>query len=212
MSKKKKETVGHVAVKASTDTTRYDPLEIGYALSEDVLKQLWQCVDNHRHIIDEPEFCVVMVLADDPLIKGVLRRKFYAWPYLPSPRPRQSVFLYNRVREDLIRLWILPTAQAMATLSTMIFVDRQWQTMKLWSDAFFKGEFWEMIRRQHQISLLSEHEYLEANRQKLIEAGCKYCKPSCPDPFDFAEIATKKVIHTVAPSAEKDGLQVTGEA
>lgn len=208
MNKQKKEqTVGQAAVKASTDTTNYDALEVGYALSEDVFQQLWQCVDNHRHIIDEPEFCVVMVLADDPLIKGVMRRKFYAWPYLPSPRPRQSVFLYNRNKEDLTRLWILPAASAMATLSTMIFVDRKWQTMKLWSDAFFKGTFWEMIRRQHQISMLSEHEYLEANREKLIEAGCKYFKPSFSDPLDFAKIAAEKIVNSKASLTDKNGFQ-----
>jgi hypothetical protein len=212
MTKNKGQTVGAASIKARSDTTRYDALEVGYALSEDVLKQLWQCVENHLHIIDEPEFCIVMVLADDPLIKGVMRRKFYAWPYLPSPRPRQSVFLYNRNREDLVRLWILPTAEVMSILSESTFVERKWQTMKLWSDAFFEGTFWETIRRQHKINLLSEHEYSEANREKLIQAGCKYLKPGLSNPLDFAKIASEKIVNSKTSLLDENSLNVTGEA
>lgn len=190
----KRKTVGEIALKARSDSTKYDSLEIGHALSNDILDQLWTCIDNHKNIINEPEFCVVMVLADDPLIKGVMRRKFYAWPYLPKPRPRQSCFLYRRKKDDILRLWVLPEAFCMAALSEIYSVSPEWRTMKGWSDAFYAGKFWEYIRKQHDIDLLSESEYLDANREKLIQAGCKETKSRVAEAFDFSKVAVNQVV------------------
>lgn len=199
----KRKTVGQEAINASRDPTKYDSLEVGHALCDDILGQLWAAIDLHRNIIDEPEFCVVMILADDPLIKGVMRRKFYCWPYLPSPRPRQACFLYTKSNDCLKRLWVMPDAATMATLSEMITVAQQWKTMKGWSDAFFDGQFWQHIRDQHKISLLSESEYLNANREKLIQAGCKEIHTPIANPFDFSKITTNKVVNSDNLSLKK---------
>lgn len=193
--KKKRKTAGELSLKARGDSTIYDSLEVGHALTDDIMQQIKLCIESHYNKIDEPEFCVVMVLADDPLIKGVLRRKFYAWPYLPKPRPRQSVFLYRKSDDRLIRLWVLPDALTMATASEMVSVSPQWQTMKQWSDAFFAGKFFEFIRSQHGITLESESEYLQANREKLIKAGCQEVTSTVSDPFDFSKIAVNQVVN-----------------
>lgn len=133
-------SAGELSKKALSDTTKYDSLEVGHALADDIMPHLRQCIENHRPIIDEEEFCIVMVIASDPLIKNLQRRKFYAWPYLPSPRPNQSVFLYNRALDRIThRLWILPSAMVMAELHDLSIVDKRYQTMKAWSDAFYKG-------------------------------------------------------------------------
>lgn len=190
----KRQTVGALQVKASADSTKYDSLDVGHALIDDVLSQIRLCIENHRHIIDENEFCVVMVLADDPLIKGVMRRKFYAWPYLPSPRPRQSCFLYNKTTDQIKRLWVLPEAFCMAALSDMITVSKPWKTMKAWSTAFFNGSFWESIRKEHGIDMPSETEFLNANREKLIKAGCKQIVAPVSNPFDFSKVSAYKVV------------------
>jgi hypothetical protein len=192
-------TAGQASVKASSDRTKYDSLEVGHALCDDILNQIWICIDKHKPIIDEREFCVVMVIASDPLIHNVMRRKFYAWPYLPSPRPNQSVFLYRKGSDDIQRLWVLPEANAMAVLSTMGFVAPRYRTMQAWSNAFFNGEFWEYIRKEHQIFMLSESEYLDANREKLIKSGCKQSDSLPAEPFDFSKIRTDKVVNTLVP-------------
>ena len=190
----KRKTAGELSLKAASDKTKYDPLEVAHALCDDVMDQLRICAERHKSIIDEPEFCVVMILADDPLIKGLLRRKFYAWPYLPKPRPRQSCFLYRRGTDDFKHLWVLPDALSMAVISEMKFVAKHWKNMKGWSDAFFSGTFFDYIRSQHGISMLSEGEYLEANREKLIEAGCKQTHSLPAEPFDFSKISVKQVV------------------
>lgn len=199
---KKRKTAGEMVVKAQSDPTIYDSLEVGHALSKDILEQIKLCIEKHHSIIDEPEFCVVMVLADDCLIKGVLRRKFYAWPYLPKPRPRQSCFLYSKRDDSVKRLWVLPDALSMATASEMTNVSPQWQTMKNWSDAFFAGKFFEFIRKEHGITMLSEAEYLKANREKLIKAGCQEVEAPLSDPFDFSKISINKIVDTQAALSE----------
>src|ERR1043165_3910228 len=111
-------TAGELSKKALNDNTKYNAIEVGHAMTDDIDSQLRLCIENYKNIIDEPEFCVVMVIAKDPLIKNAIRRKFYCWPYLPKPRPNQAVFLYNKALDKLTkRLWVLPCDMVMAELA-----------------------------------------------------------------------------------------------
>lgn len=197
-----RKTAGELEQQIAKDTTKYDAREVGHAMAEDIGMQLRICIDNHKNIIMEPEFCVVMIIATDPLIKTAKRRKFYCWPYLPSPRPNQSVFLYNKAKDDIVkRLWVLPSSMVMAELAgTDVIVHKRYQTMQAWSVAFFKGTFWDYVRHDQNINMPSEHEYFLANREKLIKAGCKVPKSRVAEPFDFSKIAIKEVVDTVTPS------------
>ena len=75
MIKKNRKTAGELSAKASNDITKYDALEVGHALSDDIGVHLRQAIENYKDIINEPEFCVVMVIAKDPLIHNLMRRK-----------------------------------------------------------------------------------------------------------------------------------------
>ncbi len=197
-------TAGELSRKALADTTKYNALEVGHAMADDIGIELRKAIEIYKPMIDEREFCVVMVLATDPLIKNVIRRKFYCWPYLPSPRPNQSVFLYNKDKDDITkRLWVLPSAMVMAELAgTSIVVHKRYQTMQAWSVAFYKGTFWEYIRHEHNIDMLSEKEYLSAHRDELIQAGCQESKTPVAQPFDFSKIAIEKIIDTKTVGAD----------
>ena len=197
--KKNRITAGELSRKALSDPTKYDALEVGHAMSEDIEKNLYESIQKHLDIIDEPEFCVVMVIAKDPLIKNLVRRKFYCWPYLPKPRPNQAVFLYNKCLSKITkRLWVLPSDMVMAELASLCAVDKRYQTMQAWSIAFFEGKFWDYIRYEHNINMLSEHEYFLEHREELIKAGCKIPAPSLSEPFDFSKIHIEKIIDTQA--------------
>ena len=103
----KRVTAGELSRKAIADNTKYNALEVGHALANDIMPHLRECIENHKTIIDENEFCIVMLISKDPLITNLMRRKFYAWPYFPKPRPNQSVFLYNKGLDQIThRLWI----------------------------------------------------------------------------------------------------------
>lgn len=191
-----RKTAGEISNQVAKDTTKYDALEVGHAMADDIGTQLYESVARHVNIIDENQFCVVMIIAKDPLLHNLKRRKFYCWPYLPKPRPNQAVFLYDKSKDRITkRLWVLPSDMVMAELAgTSIIVDKVYEKMQAWSVAFFKGTFWEYIRHEHQIDMPSEHEYFLANRQKLIEAGCKPLNPGVVEPFDFTKIQTNQVV------------------
>ncbi len=195
-------TAGQLAQKALSDTTKYDALEVGHAMADDIEKHLYESIEKNKHIIDEDEFCVVMVVAKDPLLSNLIRRKFYCWPYLPSPRPNQAVFLYNK-RLGVItkRLWVLPSDMVMAELAQLGIVDKRYKTMQAWSVAFFEGKFWEYIRWESDITMPSEHEYFLEHRQKLIEAGCKIPDASYAEPFDFSKVQVQNVVDSVTAVA-----------
>jgi len=194
---KQRKSAGEISSKLLSDNTKYDALEVGHAMTDDIDRHLYESVEKYKDMIDEKEFCVVMIVAKDPLIKNLIRRKFYCWPYLPSPRPNQAVFLYNKQLGRITkRLWILPTDIVMAELASLAIVDKRYKTMQAWSIAFFEGKFWEYIRYEHKIDMPSEHEYLLQHREELIKAGCKLPDASYSDPFDFDKINIEKVIDT----------------
>lgn len=196
-----RKTAGELSHKASSDSTKYDAREVGHAMADDIHLHLRESIEKNKHLIDEDEFCVVMIIAKDPLLPNLIRRKFYCWPYLPSPRPNQAVFLYDK-RQDLItkRLWVLPSDVVMAELAgTSIIVHKRYQTMQAWSVAFFKGTFWEYIRHEHSINMPSEREYFLANRDKLIEAGCKPIDSTFGESFDFSKICAGQFVNPENP-------------
>lgn len=194
---KQRKSAGEISSKLLSDNTKYDALEVGHAMTDEIDRHLYESVEKYKDMIDEKEFCVVMVVAKDPLIKNLIRRKFYCWPYLPSPRPNQAVFLYNKQLGRITkRLWILPSDIVMAELASLAIVDKRYKTMQAWSVAFFEGKFWEYIRYEHKIDMPSEHEYFLQHREELIKAGCKLPDASYSDPFDFDKINIEKVIDT----------------
>src|ERR1044071_4994256 len=172
-----RETAGELSRKAQSDTTKYNAREVGQALADDIMPHLRQCIENHKNIINENEFCIVMLIAEDPLIHNLKRRKFYAWPYLPKPRPNQSVFLYNKGKDAIThRLWILPSDMVMAELHSLSTVAKEYVTLKAWSDAFYKG--WKFKRHK---PLFMVGKYVDLHGNITDEPGLFYNA----DPFYF---------------------------
>jgi hypothetical protein len=217
---KNKITAGELSKKTLADKTKYDALDTGHAMSHDIDLELRKCIELHRDIFDENEFCIVMLISKDPLIKNLIRRKFYAWPYLPKPRPNQAVFLYNKGLDKIThRLWVLPSDMVMAELHELPIVDKRYQTMKVWADAFYKGwkyvknpgekgpgnfvntdplHFWKFVRSDQKITMPSEHEYFLEHREELIQRGCKVPDATYSEAFDFSKIEIKKVVDSQA--------------
>ncbi len=204
----KRKTAGELSKHAQTDSTDYNLLEIGHAITDDITEQLRLCRTHYNKIYEEEEYCIVRQAATDCLIKTAKRYKYYAWLYLPSPRPDQTVFLYNKTQDMFTkRLWSLPTAARMAQLaSTNTFVPKEYQEMQAWSVAFFKGTFWEFIRYQHNINMPSEREYFLAHREELIQAGCKVPDASFADPFDFSKVSIEKIVDTKTACLDQPSL------
>jgi hypothetical protein len=201
--RQQRKTAGQLALKALSDPTKYKADEVGHAMSEGIEEHLYESVKKYHDMIDEDEFCVVMVVAKDNMIKNVIRRKFYCWPYLPSPRPNQAVFLYNKkVSRITKRLWVLPSDVVMSELASLVTVDARYKTMQAWSIAFFEGKFWEYIRYESKIDMPSEREYFLEHRDKLIKAGCQIPDADYTEPFDFSKIHIEKIVDTTTAALE----------
>lgn len=190
-----RKTAGQISNELAKDTEKYDAWDVAKESTKDTEKQLYIAAENYKDKIEENEFCIVMVIATDPLIRNMKRRKFYCWPWLPSPRPNQAVFLYNKKMGKITkRLWVLPCAEVMAELATSsLMVHKTYQTMRDWSVAFFKGTFWEFIRYQHDIEMLSQEEYFKLHRAELAKAKLDDPDSFIPEPFDFSKIGVSQV-------------------
>lgn len=208
MTLTQRKTAGQLHQKAKSDTTNYNLLELGHAVVDTIPEKLRECREHYNKIFDEDEYCIVRQGALDPLIRTVKRYKYYGWLYLPSPRPDQTVFLYNKASDTFVkRLWSLPSAARMAQLaSTSTVVPKEYKDMQAWSVAFFKGTFWEYIRFQHDIDMLSESEYLAKHRNELLKAGCKLPTTDVSEPFDFSKIEVKNVMDSGDPTFDKKSV------
>lgn len=205
----KRKTAGELNHAALTDKTKYDPLEIAHARLEEVMENLQKCGKDHEDIFGEEVYTVILTVAEDPLLKSVRRQKYHAFLYMPQPRPNQSVFLYKKGVGIVKRLWSLPSAHVMAVISEMGNVSPQWRDTKRWCDSFFNKTFYEDIRHEHGISMLSEHEYLVANMDELKRHCNEVVEPlkddvSSEDPyaFDFSKVTTKQVVDPAVSISE----------
>lgn len=184
-------TASELSQQAAEDSTVYKAREVAEAWTEDLLEQLLESAKLYSDKIDQNEFCIVYVIAGDPLLKNLRRRKFYCWPYLPSPRPDQGVFLYNKAMQRIEkRLWVLPNAITMAELCQPgLIADTPYKSMQRWSKSFYKGTFWKDIRAEHDIKMLSQEEFDKLNEAELIKRGLENPQADMPQPFDFSKIS-----------------------
>lgn len=190
-------TAGELCLKAASDSTRYDPLEVAMASLDKVGSHFQDCIVNHNKIFNEDEYFICFVYAGDPLLANITRRNFYADLFLPEPRPEQAVFWYSK-KEDTLKncLWVLPKADEMIALYETPCVEQPLQRLKEWSEAFFDCRFWSLIRKQHNFSHLSQIEYSYIHREELIKASGKKLPPSGSNPFDFSKITTNQIVDT----------------
>lgn len=198
----KRKTAGELSLKAASDSQTYDPLEVGYALTDGMVKELFACAHRHKEIFGENEYFVVLQVAGDCLIQGIRRHKYYADLFMPSPRPEQAVFLYNKGKDSMKRLWSLPNAASMALISEKSIVDKKWIQTKRWVDAFYKLKFWETIRDQYKFNHLSRMEYINLHREELVKAGAKDGPPLESEAFDFSKIKIDHIIDTKTAHVE----------
>lgn len=206
MNEKMRVSAGELSRKALSDITKYNALEVGHAMTDNIGIHLDECIEKHLNYVDESgdhpfrlldEFAVVMVIAKDNLLKNLIRRKFYCCPFLPSPRPNQAVFLYKKCSGKIVkRLWVLPSDMVMAELASLTIVDKTYKTMQAWSIAFFEGKFWEYIQYESDTTMVSQQQYISQHREELIQAGCKLLDSDYSQPFDFDKIHVEKVIDT----------------
>jgi len=208
-------TAGKLSAKAFRDNTKYNALEVGHAMTEDIGPELRKCAESNSKYIDQDEFCVIMLISKDNVLTNLIRRKFFAWPFLPKPRPNQAVLLYNKKLDMFTkRLWVLPSDVVMAELHELSIVHKNYQSMKRWTDEFYRGwrakkvkgkikfynvdpcHFWDYIRKENDIKLLSEYEYVLAHRNKLLNTGSNIGDLEWTKTDDVGDFFGDQIVHS----------------
>lgn len=184
-------TIGEKSALASKDNTNYTAWDVGDEMAKDIQTEIETCAEKHRELWDTDEFCVVMLLARDPVIHNAIRRKFYAWPFLPKPRTSQTVWLFNKRSNAFRMLWCLPAADTVASLATLINVDPAYKNMQRWSRSFYTTRFWHDIRKEHDIKMLSEEEHLQIIREKNPQLTGEDVSPLPTNPVDSLKFDTE---------------------
>lgn len=189
-------TAGQLSAKAARDTDSYCGFEVADEMVKDVEAQVFECARNHKETFAQDEFCVVMLLAGDCVIKNMIRRKFYAWPFLPKPRPNQTVWLYNKKTDTIRGLWCLPASDAMATLAILGNTDPAYANMRRWSSWFYTTKFWDKIREENGIKMLSEEEHLQGISEELTKGVPESFCPIPTNPVDALKFDAEEVSDT----------------
>lgn len=206
-----KETLGDKYNKVLADSTRYDPVDMAFAMVEKIPLELITCAERHKKIFDEDEYFIGFVISDDPMLKGIRRQKFHALMFMPTPVPEQAIWLYNKITDEYKFMWCLPDPYAMANYSTLTYVDEEKRRIKTWCDAYFNGNFWETIRSMHGIEHLSEHEYRLKHRNIIPNFKLNEGNPCLTETFDFSKVSFGDVYHTgeivSLENANNDGRQ-----
>lgn len=204
-------TAGQLAAQAARDNTPYCGYEVAEQMCKEIETNVEICINRHLETFSElDQFCVVMLYASDCVLTNLIRRKFYAFPFLPKPRPSQTVWLYDRPSDTYRRLWTLPTADTIATLTLTNSVSEPYRRMKEWSQWFYKPGFFAKIRQQHGISLLSEEEHLDAIAKKEIQSTGEDATPLITNPFDACRVNPDQAIDPLKALFPKDSIKRLG--
>jgi len=193
-------TAGELQNKLRLDTTKYDQLEVGHAVTEDYWDELRECAKIHNPMysaVGLDDYYIISDLVKDPLLSAVVRRKFHAWPCLPQPRPGQSVFYYNHLTDKIINLWVLPKAATMAYISELSAVSKFYLSMKEWSDAFFDQRFWGFIKSQNTETLLTDREFFALHGDKFAKFLQDQGSSLDTEPLDDGKISFNEIVDTV---------------
>jgi hypothetical protein len=207
-----KETLGEKYHKVKQDSTKYDPLDMAFGMLEKVPQELINCAQRHKSIFDEEEYFIGYVISDDPILKGIRRKKYYALMFMPTPVPEQAIWLYNKVLDTYRFMWCLPAPWPMANYASLIHVDKKKARMKAWCKSYFDGTFWETIRSMHGIEHLSEHEFRLKHRDKIPDFVVDHVNACLTEPFDFGKVSFGDVDHSQKLIPFKDISDGSGKA
>lgn len=174
------------------------PLDMGHAFCDKVYKGIIECIDRHYDTFSVTKFCAVCTLSHgEGGLKYLIRSKYYATPWLPTPFPNQSVWLFDKEDGSTLFLWSLPGPMKMAMLSEEFSYNilHNEKRTKIWCDAFFKGapSFWKTIREMHGIDMLSEMEIENRNRKMGAKRIDDDALGLDADSFYLPEIRIKKL-------------------
>jgi hypothetical protein len=109
---KNEKTVGQVSQELleKNPSQGVNAIDQGNAMLADFPKNVVECIKTHRKIFPK-DFYVVVLNKVEPLMKNVVRNYYFGRLTCPTPNYDQSVYKYNRDKEQIDFLWVIPSKE-----------------------------------------------------------------------------------------------------
>lgn len=107
--KAKRTTVGTVASQLlQKETSIVDPIEQMQESLTEYDQNIYDCVNRCKKDIDG-DFFIVIITKKEPLMPNVLRNYFMGRRTCPTPDYDQTVYRFNREKDEVEFLWVIPS-------------------------------------------------------------------------------------------------------
>lgn len=110
---KNEETVGSASYRLSlkNSTTTHTPIEQMREQLSEYEKEIVKCYNRYKSVF-LGDFYVVVAVKREKLMPNVLRNMFFGTKACPTPNYDQTVYKYNRIKDELELLWVLPDRES----------------------------------------------------------------------------------------------------
>lgn len=108
----KRETIGKISsdLLLKQPESR-DPIELQREMTSEYLKYLIDCANQHKNIYPG-DFYLIVITKNERLMPNVFRNYFTARMSCPTPDYDQAVYKYNRKKEEIEFVWVIPCKDA----------------------------------------------------------------------------------------------------
>jgi hypothetical protein len=136
----KKETVGAVAVRLmEKGYEKTDVIEQQRAMQEEWMANIYLAVENGRKLFTN-DFYIHIETKRERILDNVLRNYFIPRESCPSPNYDQTVYKYDRAKEELEFLWVIPSKDAALMMKEQcLLIDKSEHELLRFVMDFFDG-------------------------------------------------------------------------
>src|SRR3989339_183750 len=105
-------TVGESAIKAAEQTSpSRNPIELEREMHKDYEQNIYESIQKGRSIFPN-SFYIKVITKRERLLTNVIRNYFVLVVACPSPDWDQTIYYYDRPKETLSLLWVIPCRDA----------------------------------------------------------------------------------------------------
>jgi hypothetical protein len=144
----KKKTVGQASLEASQKTSDViSAIEQQEAMQQDYMKHLLDTIDA-GYAKYSADFYVEVITKNEKLMPNVFRNYFVDRSSCPTPNYDQSVFKYNRQKEQVEYIWTIPSRDATHHLvENQAIVDKSERQLTEFCVLFASGELFKLMKK-----------------------------------------------------------------
>lgn len=143
-----RETVGKISRDLSLKSPEsHDPIELEREMHKDYEKHIYSCIDTCKKGYPA-DFYIVVIIKRERLMQNVLRNYFFGRLTCPMPDYDQTVYFFDRAKEQIQFLWVIPSKDACIVLkeNAVQVVPEERELLKFVLD-FADGTLYKLARQ-----------------------------------------------------------------